>query len=105
MTKKSNQEPKVKKTYTQEFKLEAVKLVVEEGMTGTQVAKDLGLNYSVLSRWVSKYRVDKEGAFPGKGRLTPEDQRVRDLEKQVRRLTMERDILKKAMAYFAKLPE
>lgn len=94
-----------KKQFTKDFRVEAAKLVVEQGMTQAEVSKDLGINGPTLSRWVQQYRESGVSAFPGKGRLRPEDQRIKDLEAQVRRLTMERDILKKATAYFAKLPE
>lgn len=94
-----------RKKYSREFKIEAVKLHLEQRMTQQQVAKDLGVHPQVYWSWVEKYRKDNQEAFPGKGRLKPSEQKVRDLEEQVRRLTMERDILKKAMAYFAKLPE
>jgi transposase len=101
----TRREKKPKRKYTRDFKLEAVKLVLEQKMKQAQVARDLGLSPQVLWRWVTQYRQDSDQSFPGKGRLKPEDQRVRDLEQQVTRLTMERDILKKAMAYFAKVPE
>ncbi len=101
----TGKEKKPKRKYTREFKLEAVKLVLDQKMKQAQVARDLGLSSQVLWRWVTQYRQDSDQSFPGKGKLKPEDQRVRDLEQQVTRLTMERDILKKAMAYFAKVPE
>jgi len=101
----TRREKKAKRKYTREFKLEAVKLVLDQKMKQAQVARDLGLNPQVLWRWITQYREDSDQSFPGKGRLKPEEQRLRDLEQQVTRLTMERDILKKAMAYFAKLPE
>lgn len=101
----TRREKKPKRKYTREFKVEAVKLHLDQGMTQLQVAKDLGVSPQVYWRWVEQYRRDQEQAFPGKGRLKPQDQRMKELEEQNRRLTMERDILKKAMAYFAKLPE
>jgi transposase len=79
--------------------------VVEQKMKQAQVARDLGMSPHLVWRWVTQYREDSDQSFPGKGRLKPEEQRLRDLEQQVTRLTMERDILKKAMAYFAKVPE
>ena len=97
-----------RRKYSKEFKLEAIKLVEEGGTSQAQVSRDLGLNEQVLSRWMREYKeaqAKAEAAFPGKGALSPSDQRVKDLESQVRRLTMERDILKKATAYFAKLQE
>ena len=89
-----------KKVYTKEFKVGAAKMVVDEGVRSSQVVKDLGVSTSALSKWVKSYRRHGSGAFPGKGLLTPVDQEKRDLEKQVRRLTMERDLLKKTMGLF-----
>ena len=102
--------PKIKpkrqyRSYDREFKLQAVRLVMEQEMPQTQVVKDLGIHLSVLRLWIRELRQDQEGAFPGKGRLKPQEQRVKELEEKVRRLEMERDILKKAMAYFAKEPQ
>jgi transposase len=91
--------------YDREFKLEAVKLVMERDMPQTRVAKDLGIHLSVLRDWLEQYRQDHQNAFPGKGRLKPHEQRVKELEEKLKRVEMERDILKKAMAYFAKAPE
>ena len=92
-----------KKVYTKEFRLGAAKMVVDEKMRLTQVVKDMGVSMSALSKWVTDYRKHGSGAFPGKGLLAPIDQEKRDLEKQVRRLTMERDLLKKTIAFFAAL--
>jgi len=94
-----------RRKYTKEFKVEAVKLALEGGVSQAQVAKNLGISPHLLSRWVIQFQEDAVNAFPGKGRLKPEAQRVRDLEEELRRVRMERDILKKAMAYFAKQPE
>lgn len=96
---------KPRKQYAKDFRVEAAKMVVEQGMTQADVAKDLGVNGPTLCRWVQEYRASGDGGFPGKGRLRPQDQRIKDLETQLQRVTMERDILRKATAYFAKLPE
>ena len=99
--------PKRKKAraFTKEFKVEAAKMVVEQGLRQSEVSRDLGLNANVLSRWVLRFKADQEAAFPGKGKLKPQDERNRQLEKQLKRVTMERDILKKAMAYFMEVPK
>ena len=94
-----------RRKHSEEFKVGAVKLVLEKGMSRAEVARDLGLSPSLVTRWVLEYRGDGPDAFPGKGRLKPDAQRIRVLEAEVRRLKMERDILKKATAYFAKLPD
>jgi transposase len=100
--------PKVKATrrkYGLEFKLETAKLVLEKGLSRAEVARDLGLSPSMLSRWVEEYQRDQANAFPGKGRLKPDEARIKQLEEENRRLRMERDILKKATAYFAKISD
>lgn len=89
--------------YTKEFKLGAAQLVVQEGKRAAAVCRDLGVSPSALSRWVTDYKKSGAGAFPGKGYLTPEDQRIRDLEKKLKRAEMERDLLKKTIAFFAEL--
>jgi len=94
-----------RKTYDKEFKLSAVKMVLEEGLSVAQVSRDLGINENSLHNWKKKYLEEKENAFPGKGRLKPEDEELRRLQKELKTVKMERDILKKAMAFFAKEPE
>lgn len=91
--------------FSAEFKNEAVKMVLESKRKQTDVASSLGINANVLNRWVHEYKDNGKAAFPGQGKSTPEDQRIRDLEAQVKRITMERDILKKAIAYFAEVPK
>jgi transposase len=93
-----------KKVYTKEFKDNAVRLVLDQDMTGIKVSQDLGVSYSALTRWIREYREDGKSAFPGKGKQTPEDAEKRELEKRLRRAETERDILKKAIAYFAQVP-
>lgn len=90
-----------RRSFTAEFKREAAKLVVEKGMKRSKVARDLGVNANQIAKWVLEYQASGVGAFPGNGRLSAQDQRIRDLEEQNRQLRMERDILKKATAFFA----
>jgi transposase len=92
-----------KKVYTKEFKVGAAKMVVDENMKSSQVVKDLGISTSALSKWVKNYRKHGSGAFPGKGLLVAVDQEKRDLERRLRRAEMERDLLKKTIAFFAEL--
>jgi transposase len=82
-----------------------VKLVIDQGMKVAEVAKDLGVSYPALTTSVKQYRNSSDNAFPWKGKLTPEDEKVRQLKQQVRRLTLERDILKNAMGYFVEIPK
>jgi transposase len=90
-----------KRAYTPEFKQEAVRLVTEQGYKVTEAARNLGINPSVLARWKSQLTSEGTNAFPGKGRLTTEKDELQRLRKENQRLKMERDILKKAAAFFA----
>jgi transposase len=92
-----------KKTYTKEFKVGAARMVVDEKMKSSQVAKNLGVSDGSITKWVKDYKKHGSGAFPGKGMLVPVDQEKRDLERRLRRAEMERDILKKTVALFAEL--
>jgi len=91
----------VKKQYTEEFKREAVALVTEQGYTLVGASRNLGINRDMLRRW--KRELEKQGAvaFPGKGHQAPEQAELHRLRQEVRRLQMEREILKKATAFFA----
>jgi transposase len=89
------------RTFTPEFKAEAVRLVVEEGKTASQVARDLDLTHSCLCGWIRQAKTDAGKGPPG-ALTTAERERLRALEKEVRVLRMERDILSKATAFFAK---
>jgi transposase len=90
-----------RRKFSREFKVEAVKLVLERGVTVTQAAKDLDVHVNVLRTWVREHRADPSHAFPGEGQQKPEAAEVTRLRREVSRLKMERDILKKAAAYFA----
>jgi len=97
-----------RKVYTEEFKEEAVKLVLEKNQTATEIASHLGVALSTLNRWKSNYLKSNQNAkiaFPGKGNLSPHELELKALQKEVHKLTRERDILKKAMAYFTQPPE
>ena len=92
------------KRYDKEFKFEAVRLGSEPGNTQAKIERDLGIGQGVISRWKRQLKGDGEYAFPGKGRLKPQDQKLRDLKREVQRLRRERDILKKAVAIFSEDP-
>jgi transposase len=92
---------KTRKNYSREFKHEAVRLITEKGYSIAEASRNLGVEYSVLRRWKNQLAIDPEYAFPGKGRLKPDDQQLRDLQRELKRTREERDILKKALAYFA----
>ena len=93
-----------RKTYSQEYKLKAVRLVIDQKQSAASVARSLGIEAANLRRWVTQYKVSNEQAFPGNGKqsLTEEQQRIKELEAEVRQLKMEQEILKKAAAFFAK---
>lgn len=90
-----------RKLYNKEFKLEAVRLVIEKGRTVPSVASDLGLNEKTLYGWVNQYSKHEGDAFPGSGRLTPEEEELRRLKRRIADLEEENAILKKATAIFA----
>ncbi len=92
---------RVRRTFTPQFKRDAVNLVVHGGKTVTAVAGDLGIARSLLQRWKEELSAKDNNAFRGKGRLSTQSGRIRELEKKLRDTTEERDILKKALAYFA----
>jgi transposase len=94
-----------RRKFSREFKLEAVNLVSERGVSVTQAARDLDINHNMLRRWLKELGADPKHAFPGLGQMKPEQLEIDRLRKEVARLKAERDILKKgelANAYFAK---
>jgi transposase len=91
-----------RRKFSREFKLEAVRLVRERGVTVAQAARDLDVHENVLRKWVREFDADPRQAFPGPGQMKPEQLEIGRLRKEVAKLKAERDILKKAAAYFAK---
>jgi transposase len=91
-----------RRVFSREFKTEAVRLVVERGVKITQAAKDLGIHENVLRKWVLNFKADPERTFPGRGKMKPDDAEVARLRRELAKTKAERDILKKAIAYFAK---
>jgi transposase len=92
---------KKRKNYSQEFKIEAVRLITEKGYSVAEASRNLGIDYSILRRWKNQLADDSQNAFPGKGRLKASDEELRKLKRELERVKEERDILKKALAYFA----
>ena len=92
---------RARKAYTPEFKLRAVAMITDQKLSVAEAARRLGVGEGVLHAW--KKAIAKEGAdaFPGSGHLTPLEEENRRLRAEVTRLEMERDILKKATAFFA----
>ena len=91
-----------RRKFTREFKLEAVRLIKERGVSYAQASLDLGVHQSQLRSWVKALAGDPQQAFPGQGQMKPEQLEIAQLKREVIRLKAERDILKKAAAYFAK---
>jgi transposase len=98
--------PRERRQYTQDFKLEAVRLVDAGEKTAAQVARELGVKADLLRQWRrhAEARAGQSGPdiFPGHGRLPSQDEEIRRLRREVAQLREERDILKKAAAFFAR---
>ena len=93
--------PRVRRTFTREFKVEAVRMVTQGGHRLSQVARDLELDPKLLRRWRDALQQEGADAFPGKGHLKPEEEELRRLHREIDRLREEREILKKALAIFS----
>lgn len=91
-----------RRKFSREFKLEAVNLVTQREVSVAQAAKDLDVHENVPRKWVRELREEPQEAFPGNGKQMAQDAELARLRKEVAKLKMERDILKKAAAYFAK---
>jgi transposase len=91
-----------RRRFDRAFKLEAVKLVRDRGVSAAQAARDLDVHENVLRKWVKEFATDPQHAFPGQGQMKPEQAEIERLRREVVRLKAERDILKKATAFFAK---
>ena len=92
---------KVRKKYTREFKRDAVGLVTEQGYTKAEAARNLGIDSRMLGRWVRELQSDEAEAFRGNGKRREEQEELRALREENRRLKLEREILKKAAAFVA----
>ncbi len=91
-----------RKKYTKEFKLDVVSLVLDQGYTRKEAARSLDINDQMVGRWVKEHQQSEDGqAFRGNGKLTQEQEEIKRLKTENKRLQMERDILKKATAFFA----
>ena len=92
---------KFRRTYTREFKREAVRLLESSGRPAARIEEELGIGGGCLLRWRKRLAEEGEHAFPGHGRMRPEQERIRELERENLVLQQERDILKKAVAIFS----
>jgi transposase len=91
-----------RRQYTAEFKKEAVELVTRDDYTVAEAAQSLDISRSMLDRWRREYRAREKDAFPGSGHQTSQLEELKRLREENRRLRLEKEILKKAAAYFAK---
>ncbi len=85
--------------FSREFKQDAVQLVTERGMPVGEVARELDIHPNLLHLWRRQFLAEGNKAFTGKGRIPPEKAEIRQLQKELKRVTEERDILKKALAF------
>ena len=93
---------KKRRTYSAEFKRETLQLMETSGKTANALEEELGIGKGCILRWKREMESNGRGAFPGHGRLTPEQERLRELERENEILRQERDILKKAVAIFSR---
>ena len=93
-----------RKTYTREFKLQALRLLTDQGLSVAEAARQLGVGENCLRNWRAAANGQGAAAFPGPGNLSAEQEELRRLRAEVARLRAERDLLKKAAAYFASPP-
>ena len=91
-----------RRKFGREFKVEAVRLIKERGVAVAQAARDLDVHENVLRKWVKELSADPAQAFPGAGQMKPDQLEIDRLRREVSKLKVERDILKKAVAYFAR---
>jgi transposase len=88
--------------FTDDFKRDAVQLVIEKGVPVKKVARDLDIHPNLLHQWRRKYLDQGDNAFVGKGHLKPEEAELRRLQRELEEVKEEREILKKALAVFSK---
>ena len=99
---------KVRKTdqkrnsYSRAFKLDAIKLVEENGLSAREVSVNLGLAPQMVERWIKEYEKDKGESFPGVGQAKSTDKELYELKRKLKQTEEERDILKKALAIFSR---
>lgn len=91
-----------RKVFDDSFKLEVVKMIKDQGLSVSQVCRDLNIGDTAVRRWVQQYEAEKLGQAGIGKPLTSEQQRIRQLEQENRQLKMDNDVLKKATAFFAR---
>jgi transposase len=90
-----------KRTYTREFKIEAVRFYQNNQKSMSEVERELGITPYLLLKWVHQFLLEENQAFPGKGKLTERDEELRSLRREIGILKQERDILKKTVGIFS----
>jgi transposase len=93
---------KVRKKFDRQYKLDAVNLVINGDRSVKEVADSLGIAAAMLYRWIRKFNKDQGEAFPGKGRLGPQEEEIRRLRRELEQAKEDREILKKALEFFSK---
>ena len=91
-----------RRTYSHEYKVGAIQMVEQKGMTIGEASEALAINEAMLRRWRKEYKEGKLQAFPGNGRMSDKDAEIAKLRQENRRLLAEREILKKATMLFAR---
>lgn len=91
-----------RKSYDRQFKMDAVNLVLEGKRTAQEIARDLGIDTNTLYRWKRELGRDSSNAFPGKGRLSGQEEELRRLRRELEQAKEDREILKKALEFFSK---
>ncbi len=92
-----------RKKYTKEFKLDAIRLVLEQQYPAAKAARSLEINANMLRRWIKEYQIDNdELSFGGSGQLTPEQEEIRRLKLENKQLKLEKQMLKEAVIFFAR---
>ena len=93
---------RIRRTFTTEYKLQAVRLVTETGFSYAEAARQLGLRDTQIRAWKKQFDAEGAKAFPGQGNRSAIDEELHRLRAENKRLVQERDLLKKAAAFFAK---
>ena len=94
-----------RRVHSAEFKREAAKLALQPGKSKVQVARELGVHINVLRHWIRQFEAGKWEATPGRSLKTEQQLEIERLRRELAKAQTERDILKKAVAYFAKEPK
>lgn len=98
ITKLGDKMTKKKRNFSAEFKRETAELVIDNGYTHHQAAKAMGVGYSTIGKWVGQLRAERRGETPKSAPMTPDQIKIRELEKRIKDIELEKEILKKATA-------